>query len=29
VNAGQTVTVEEGKGITGNRAYSQSHSYSK
>ena len=28
VNAGQTVTVEEGKGIVGNRAYSAQHIYS-
>src|SRR5579871_3476788 len=29
VNAGQTITVEEGKGITGNRPYSTTYSYSK
>jgi enediyne biosynthesis protein E4 len=28
VDAGQTVTVEEGKGIVGNRAYSAPHAYS-
>ena len=28
VNAGQTVTVQEGKGITGNRPYSATHVYS-
>jgi len=27
VNAGQTVTVQEGKGITGNRPYSAQHTY--
>ncbi len=27
VNAGQTVTVEEGKGIIGNRPYSALHAY--
>ena len=29
VNAGQTITIEEGKGITGNRPYAAAYSYSK
>jgi enediyne biosynthesis protein E4 len=27
VNAGQTVTIQEGKGVVGNRAYSTTHAY--